>query len=405
MPHLTYRFDLRLRRGQHRVLERILEGQRQLYNAALAERIEAYRKTGKAPTLYDQCKSLTVIRADDPAGYGALPVTLSRWPLKKVDLAFKAFFSRLKAKNGRAGFPRFRGKAGWRSFGFAEFSGIRLVGSRLKFAGLSLKVHMHRPLPAGTSIRACVLTRTDKGWQVALQVALPEAATVHPQASRAVGIDWGVETLMTLSDGTEVANPRFGNGLAAATARAQRSLARRKKGSRRREQAKRQLRRLQKKAANRRRTYQHQVTAVLAKDYGMIAVEALTVRNMTASAKGTAEHPGRNVAAKAGLNREILDTSPAALIAMLSYKALRAGGQFAIVSAKGTSIACSACGTRVPKDLSERRHVCPRCNLRIGRDLNAARNVLRRAVVGPWSGFGISNGEVAPRCSGNTRAA
>ena len=176
-----------------------------------------------------------------------------------------------------------------------------------------------------------------------------------------------------------MANPRFGKGLQKEIARAQRAVARGSKCSRRREKAKHHLRQLQKKATDRRHTYRHQVTAVLAKDYGMIAVEGLKVTNMTASAKGTAERPGRNVRAKAGLNREILDTSPGALIAQLSYKAERAGGQFAVVDAKGTSIACSACGARVPKDLCERRHVCPRCNLRIGRDLNAARNVLRRA--------------------------
>ena len=77
-------------------------------------------------------------------GYGALPVTLSRWPLKRVDAAFKAFFRRLKVKRGKAGYPRFRGKSGWRSFGFTEFVGIRLINGRLVVKGLAggLKLHM-----------------------------------------------------------------------------------------------------------------------------------------------------------------------------------------------------------------------------------------------------------------------
>lgn len=102
-------------RAQHRALERILEGQRLLYNAALEERIEAWRKARISITKIDQIKSLTVIRQDDPAGYGVLPANLSRWSLKKVDEAFQAFFRRLKAKHGKAGFPRFRGHSGWRS--------------------------------------------------------------------------------------------------------------------------------------------------------------------------------------------------------------------------------------------------------------------------------------------------
>src|SRR5215471_11697614 len=101
-------------RAQHRSLERILEPQRQLYNAALSERQDAWRLKKKSITNYDQTKSLTEVRKDDPEGYGGLPVRLSRLTLERLDLAYAAFFDRLKAKNGRAGFPRFRGMNGWR---------------------------------------------------------------------------------------------------------------------------------------------------------------------------------------------------------------------------------------------------------------------------------------------------
>jgi putative transposase len=403
--HLTFQFDLRPTRAQQRALERILEGQRLVYNAALQERIEAWRKAAKSIGLYDQYQSLTTIRADDPDGYGALPVALSRWALKKVDLAFKAFFARMKARKERAGFPRYRGKDGWLSFGFAEFSGIRLRDDRLLFAGLALKVWMHRPLPAGASLRSCVFTKGGRRWTVSLQVELPEAATVHAGAGRAVGLDWGVEIFATLSDGETIANPRLGTEMAGDIRRAQRALSRRKRGSKRREKARRHLQRLQRKLADRRQTFLHQRSARLTTAYGMIAVENLTVRNMTRSAKGSAEAPGKNVRQKAGLNREILDVSPSMFAAMLRYKAERAGGQFAAVDSRGTSIACSACGEQVPKGLSIRMHACPRCNLRIHRDLNAARNVLGRAVAGPWSGFGVYNGETARRRSGIVRAA
>ena len=118
-------------------------------------------------------------------------------------------------------------------------------------------------------------------------------------------------------------------------------MARAKKGSRRRQKTKADLARLCRKLANRRKTRLHQVSASLARRFGGIAVEKLQIKNMTASAKGTVDHPGTHVRQKAALNREILDTSPSMLIAMLRYKAERAGGWFAVVDASNTSQQCS----------------------------------------------------------------
>ncbi|MGY3581830.1 putative transposase [Bradyrhizobium sp. USDA 4341] len=404
---LSFQYGLRPTRVQHRALERILEKQRLLYNAALEERIEAWRKARTSITTIDQTKSLTTIRQDDLAGYGALPANLSRWSLKKVDEAFQAFFRRVKVKHGKAGFPRFRGRAGWRSFGFSEFSGVRLIAGKILFKGLAggLKLHLHRPLPAGASIRSCVFTKDGRAWRVTLQVEVPDLQTVRREAGDLVGIDWGVETLATLSTGERIENPRLGIAAAAGIRRAARRLARAKRGSRRLK-TKAQLARLQRKLANRRRTHLHQVSATIARRFGAIAVEELRVTNMTASAKGDAINPGKNVRQKAGLNREILDTSPGMLIGMLRYKAARAGGRFVAVDARNTSQDCSGCGAQVRKDLNERIHKCVHCDLEVHRDVNAARNVRNRAVAGPWSGFAqqLPNVLAGGRRSGNLTA-
>jgi putative transposase len=195
-----------------------------------------------------------------------------------------------------------------------------------------------------------------------------------------------VERLATLSTGEIIANPRFG----AAAARgigSQRKLARAKRGSRRRLKAVAHLARQRRKLANRRKTHLHQFTAAITARFGGIAVEDLKVKTLTTSAKGTVERPGKNVRQKAGLNREILDTSPGMMISMLRYKAERASGRFAVVNARNTSQECSQCGRTVPKDLSVRIHRCAHCKMEVHRDVNAARNVLKRAVAGPWSGF------------------
>src|SRR6516162_9637669 len=201
---LTYPYGLRPTRLQYAALEEILEGQRLLYNAALEERIEAWHRCGKLITRVDQCKSLTTVRGDDPQGYGSVPANLSRWTVYRLDDAFAAFLRRAKAKTtkanrtdakrtnaktGKIGFPRFRGKGRWRSFGFAEFSGIRLIEQALVFKGLAgrLKLHMHRPPPAGAAIRSCVFTKVGRSWSVSLQIDVPDVHTVRRDL---VGIDW-----------------------------------------------------------------------------------------------------------------------------------------------------------------------------------------------------------------------
>jgi putative transposase len=401
---LTFRHGLHPTRSQHRVLERILEGQRLLYNAALEERIQAWRKARKSISRIDQFRSLTEVRADDPQGYGALPANVSRWSLRKVDEAFRAFFRRVKAKNGNAGFPRFRSMRRWRSFGFSEFSGIRVVDGALAFKGMPgrLRLHMHRPLPEGVTIKSCVFTKTGRTWTVCLQVEIPEMHTVRREAGDLVGIDWGVESLATLSTGETVENPRFGREAQADIRRVSRKLARAKRGSKRRLKSVARLARLRRRLADRRKTHLHQVSANLAKRFGAIAVEQLQVANMTASAKGTADRPGRNVRQKAGLNREILDTAPGMMIAMLRYKAERAGSWFAVVDARNTSQQCSGCGHMVPKDLSVRVHRCTQCETEVHRDVNAARNILKRAVAGPWNGFAQQDNVLVGGCrSGN----
>jgi transposase len=304
-------------------------------------------------TRFEQTKSLTTIRADDPQGYGALPVNLSRWSLKKVDEAFQAFFRRLTAKRGKGGFPRFKSRHRWRSFGFSEFSGIRLIDGALVFKGMRgrLELHLHRPLPENASIRSCTLTKEGRAWRVALQIELAEVHTVRREAGNLVGIDWGVERLATLSTGEAIENPRFGAAAAAGIRTAQRKLARAKRGSRRRLKAVAHLTRQRRKLANRRETHLHQLTAAIARRFGGIAVEELEVKNMT---RGTPRRTARNAAAR-------------------------------------PQRTCRCVSLR-----------CVHCQMEVHRDVNAARNVLKRAVAGPWSGFAQQNNGLAlGRRSGN----
>jgi putative transposase len=260
---LTYKYRLCPTRQQHRALKAILEQQRQLYNAALEERILAYRMAGKSISEVDQSRSLTVIRADDPA-FAGVQRRIQRGTLKRLDRAYKAFFRRVQAgRKADAGFPKFKGREYFTGFSFDAFAQIAFDGKRLRFAGMpgGVRVPVDRPLPKVpdpetgalvTSIKNVWFKAEDMSggrtsrWYVGFQVEIepkPEHARGQP-----VGADWGTSALVTLSTGEQVPNLRHGEVAASALARAQRKIARCKKGSKRRMKARRQMRKVAKAA-------------------------------------------------------------------------------------------------------------------------------------------------------------
>ena len=329
--------------------------QRELYNAALEERIDCYRKSGKTRTYIDQCKALM----------GELPANLQRWTLKRLDDAFLGFFRRLRARQGKAGFPRFRGKGRWEAFCFAEFSGIRFDGKRLRFAGMpgGLKLHLHRPLPDEADIRSCVFRRDGSGWHVGLQIAV---ATVEKRAvASTIGVDLGLKVFAYCSDNVVIPNPRIAQRAEKELRCRQRALSRCKLGSNRRRKARTRVAKLHHKIAVTRNTWLHQQSAALVKRADVIAVEDLKVANMV-------RHPT--------LARSISDASWSRFISMLDYKAEKAGGHLIRVDPRNTSQKCSGCGELVPKSLAVRTHACPSCGLVIDRDHNASLNILRAGI-------------------------
>lgn len=289
-----------------------------------------------------------------------VPLRIQRWTLKRVDDAHRRFFK------SRKGYPRFRGKGRWRSFGFSEFKGISFDGRRLRFDALpgALRIHAHRPLPSGSSIRACSFTRDVKGWSVTLQFSMdaPEKRAIDAS----IGIDLGLKVFAYQSDGVVIPNPRIARRAEKKMRVRQRALARCRKGSRRREKARKRHERLHAKIANARATWLHQQSARITSSYDLIAIEDLRPDSMI-------KHPT--------MARSIGDASWGKFALMLAYKAERAGGHLVRVSARGTTQRCSGCGDPVPKSLAVRTHSCPSCGLVIDRDWNAAKNILQ-AVAG-----------------------
>ena len=331
--------------------------------------------------------------------------------LKRLELAFQAFFRRLR-KGGKPGFPRFRSADRFAGWGYKEHgNGFRAEmregwrHGHVTLFGIGRMRMRGRARTPGRICKADVL-RDAFGWRLSLVVET-DCAERAPATGPAAGLDWGVSTFATLAlaDGSfvEIENPRPLEAEAEALREAGRglsALARARKISKRAlKKARKALARRHAKVAARRKDFLHKTSARIVAAHPLIATEALAVRNMTASARGTAEAPGRNVAQKAGLNRSILDAAPAAFLHMLRYKAEEAGSEFLEANTRRLkpSQRCPDCGIVRKKGLGDRQHDCI-CGCTLGRDRAAALVLLR------W-GLGEVAARPVPSHPGNSHPA
>lgn len=346
---------------------------RALYNLALEQRRDWWRP-GRKIGLKSQAHELTKLR-HEIEWFRAAPVHALQSAIKDLDRAFQSFFA------GRAGFPRFKRKGEGDGFHLKDKSYLgfkrlnRSKGAvRLPKVGW-VKLRGYRPLDG--DLRNVTITRRGRHWYAAIAWQT-EVADPKPSTLPAVGIDRGVAIFAALSSGTNYTSPSFFGRIEKKLANAQRTLARRVKGSANWRKQKVRIARLHMKAANARRDFLHKVSHDIAKSHGMVAVEALRVKNMSRSAKGMAEAPGRNVKAKSGLNRSILDKGWSTFATLLGYKLAERGGELIEVPPEYTSQTCADCGT-ISKESrkSQSEFVCVACGHAANADTNAARNIIR----------------------------
>jgi len=366
MTSMLRAITTKLRKRPYVALDAVLESCRQLYNAALEQRILAYRRQGVSLSFYDQCKDLTELRAADPV-YRSLSTTMTRLTvLHRLDKAFKAFFRRCKTGE-QPGFPRFKGQGRFDTLVFGPGS-WSIKGRRLHLHGIG-KFHISGRHVIEGDFKGLRLVRSADRWEVQVLVDIGPAPAVKPSAN-GVGIDVGIKTFAVLSDGTRIEHPRFLKKRLELLKVAQRTLSSKRRGSRRRQKAKLQLQRLHRRTANMRRNFLHQVSRYLVNTYDGFAVEKLHIQEMVQSSpKGDTKKQAR------GLHRGIMDSAWATFAFYHGYKAEYAGSPVVKVAAKGTTYRCSGCGSAVRKTLGTRMHVCPACGLVLDRDLNAALNI------------------------------
>lgn len=316
---------------------------RELYNAGLQERRDAYRRERKSVRYVEQANQLPDIKKIRPDVAGVHSQVLQD-VLKRVEKAFDGFFRRVKTKQ-KAGFPRFRSYKRYDSFTYAQ-SGFSVNDGKLHLSKIGdVRIKLHRPIEG--KIKTLTITRSAAGkWYACFSAEIEPPP--FPANDKAVGIDVGLNHFATLSTGEQIANPRFFRMDEKALAKAQRR------------EKRKAARHIHERIANRRRNFAHQLSHALVSMFGVIAFEDLNIRGMV-----------RNHC----LSKSIHDAAWNQLIQYTTYKAEYAGREVRTVDPRGTSQRCSACGAIVLKDLSQRIQNCS-CGLRLDRDHNAALNIL-----------------------------
>ncbi len=375
MSKQAYKFRLYPTRKQAQALTWTLERCRELYNAALQERRDAYRMAGKSITYYDQANQLPDIK-EIREEYREIHSQVLQDVLRKADKAFKAFFARCK-RGKTPGYPRYKGRGHYESFTYPQVGFSFTHDNRVCLSKIgSIKVKLHRSLEG--KIKTCTIKREGEHWFVVFSCEVETAPL--PACDEAVGIDLGLLHFATLSDGSTRENPRYYRKTEKRLQKHQQSFSRKKRGSHRRRKAVKLVASAHRKVRNQRQDFLHKESRKLVNTYGIIVFEELTPSNMSKRPKPKQDETGKylpnGAAAKAGLNKSIVDAGWGQFQQYCVYKAANAGRQVLFVNPKYTSQVCSGCGTVKKKTLEERWHSCE-CGTELDRDHNAALNILR----------------------------
>jgi putative transposase len=363
---LAFKYRIYPNREQSALLNAMLGDFCQLYNAALEERIGAWKR-GVLLSYEDQTAHMPLLRREFPE-YGRWSATAELRVLRRLDRSYRAFLGRIKC-GCKPGFPRFRSRDRYHAAEFRIGDGLTLRKSgRVGIVGVvgEIKVKWHRDLPKKP--KSAIVTRQGSKWYIVFHV---EVAATDGALTDSIGIDFGLTNIVALSNGETVRRPNWTKRAAKGLRAKQRAVARAVRGSNRRRKRVEALAEYHRRIANRRRDFCHKLTHDLVSRFGRIAVEDLNVSGL----------------ARGILAKHVHDAAWAQIASMLDYKAASAGGQVIKVDPRGTSQTCPECGATAAKTLATREHRCD-CGCVLDRDVAAAMVVHSRAF-GLWPGTGL----------------
>ena len=351
---------------QRTALQNNLDACRWVYNKTLEVRRDAYQNAGDSLSRYDTVKMLPAWKAESEwlkSGHAqAMQDAQTR-----VDLAFRAFFRRVK--NGeKPGYPRFKSYHRYDSFTYPQEKGNWrfLDNGKLRMSKIGdVKIKLHRPLEGKVKTMTVTRDRLDK-WYVCFSCVVDP--TPRPPTDKVVGIDLGLTTFATMSNGDKITRQRWMKQDEKDLKRVQRKVSRLPKGSSERRKAVCALNHIHVRIANRRKDFAHKEARKLVDMYQFIAFEDLDILDMQSLGNKT-------------INKGVADVAWRQFVECCSSKAAEAGRTVVLVDPRNTTKECSSCGEIVPKDLRVRIHECPHCGLILDRDENAALNILGRGLA------------------------
>lgn len=343
---------------------------RYVFNRALAAQNENH-EAGNKYIPYTQMASWLIDWKADPETQWLKesPSQPLQQALKDLERAYKNFFQK------RAAFPRFKKRGQCDAFRYPQRVKLDQSNSRISLPKLGWIRYRNSREVIG-EVKNVTVSQSHGKWYVSIQTEYEATEPVHNSVSM-IGLDAGVAKLATLSDGTVYQPVNSFKASQRKLATFQRQLSRKVKFSANWQKQKRKIQHLHSHIANIRRDYLHKVTSEISKNHAMIVIEDLKVSNMSKSAKGTAERHGRNVRAKSGLNRSILDQGWYEMRRQLEYKQLWRGGQVLAIPPAYTSQRCACCGhTAKENRQSQSKFECQICGYTANADINGARNIL-----------------------------
>lgn len=366
----TFKYRLYPIKSQVTVFNNIFESTRFVYNETLALRKNTWEAEQKSVSLYETFNKLIEWKKDNPELNKVQSQVLQNVQLR-VDLAFKAFFRRLKNKED-PGYPRFKGKGQYTSITYPQ-SGFRIHPDQTVYLSKigRVPIVLHRQL-YGT-IKTCTIKRTSTNkWYVYFSCEV-ERVSEFPKTGKIVGIDLGLITYIQCSDKSKIDKPRFFKEEQKNLVKAQRKFSKfpEKVWSKEKQKAKHVVARVHERIKNKREDFCHKTSKDLINKYDLIIYESLNIKNMLEERKWS---------------KSISDASWGTLINFLTYKAGNAGKKIRTVDPRGTSQRCSQCGQIVKKDIKQRIHDCPYCGFRTSRDHNSSLEILRLGMQ-PFTTF------------------
>lgn len=369
----AFKYELRPDGQQQRQMRRFAGSCRFVFNKALALQKARYEQGEKKLGYAGLCKELTAWRnGPETPWLKDAPVHPLQQTLKDMERAYANFFAK------RAGFPRFKKKGQSDSFRYPDPKQIKLDqgNARIFLPKLGWLRYRNSREVLGT-VKNVTVSLSGGKWFVSIQTER-EVVQPLPQSRTAVGIDMGIVRFASLSDGSYLEPLNSFKRHESALRKAQQAMSRKTRFSNNWKKAKTRVQRIHSRIGNTRRDYLHKATTTISQNHAMVCIEDLQVRNMSKSAAGTTEVPGRRVRAKSGLNKAILDQGWFEFRRQLDYKLVWNGGYLIAVPPQNTSRTCPACG-HVSKDnrQTQARFACVECDFEENADLVGAMNVLR----------------------------